>query len=69
MAERYRKFLQTAKLDAKVRQQQLDDNTLQLVDILAGLARNDDAERYLAEAFAPVKAQTQPARCIDSCCW
>ena len=51
MAERYRKFLQTAKLNAKVRQQQLDDNTLQLVDILAALARYDDAERYLAEAF------------------
>jgi tetratricopeptide (TPR) repeat protein len=52
MAERYRKFLQTAtKLDAKVRQQQLDDNTLQLVDILSGLARYDDAERYLTEAI------------------
>ncbi len=51
MAERYRKFLQTAKLEAKVRQQQLDDNTLQLVDILAGLARYDDAERFLAEAL------------------
>ena len=51
MAERYRKFLQPSKLDAKVRQQQLDDNTLQLVDILTGLARYDDAERYLAEVL------------------
>ncbi len=51
MAERYRKFLQSAKLDAKVRQQQLDDNTLQLVDILTGLARYDAAEHYLAEAL------------------
>jgi CHAT domain-containing protein/tetratricopeptide (TPR) repeat protein len=62
MAERYRKFLQSAtKLDAKVRQQQLDDNTLQLVDIFTGLARYDDAERYLAEAIKASGSQDAAA--------
>ncbi|HEV2971141.1 MAG TPA: CHAT domain-containing tetratricopeptide repeat protein [Pirellulales bacterium] len=52
MAERFRTFLQNApKLDATIRQQQLDEIALQLVDILTALNRSDDAEHYLADAI------------------
>jgi CHAT domain-containing protein/tetratricopeptide (TPR) repeat protein len=52
IAQRYRKFLvDSPKLDAQVRQAQLDDNILQLVDILSGLGRYDEAERYLTDAI------------------
>lgn len=65
MAERNRKFLTDSRtLVAQVRQRQLDENALQLVDILSGLARYEDAERYLAEAIKSESARSpgDPAR-------
>jgi CHAT domain-containing protein/tetratricopeptide (TPR) repeat protein len=55
VAERYQKFLTALTIDPEVRQKQLNENTMALVDILAGLARYGDAERYLAEAMKAVQ--------------
>jgi CHAT domain-containing protein/tetratricopeptide (TPR) repeat protein len=61
VAERYRAFLQNAtKFDAKVRQQELDEVLLELINILAGLARYDDAERQLAEAIDANRTRQPP---------
>ena len=61
IAERYRKFLQNAtKLDAKVRREELDKVSLELINILAGLARYTDAERELAVAIETNQTRQPP---------
>ena len=47
MAERQRAFLEAARIDATVRDQLLEENAMQRVEILAGLTRFADAERVL----------------------
>ncbi len=47
MAERQRAFLEAVRIDATVRDQLLEENVIERVDILAGLTRFADAERVL----------------------
>ncbi len=61
MALRHRKFLSDLKADPTIRQEEFDKNTLALVDILAALARYDEAERYLAAAIQVEQARTDQA--------